>query len=392
MAVLVTNQAQSEPPGFADFLEQIRAEAIASGMPEASVSPALASAVFLDRVVYLDQRQPEFTQTFWRYLETRISAARIDQGRSLLVAYQPLLDDIYSRYGVPPQMLVALWGMESDYGRIQGDFSCVSALSTLAFDSRRSSFFRQQLMALLQLIARGDVETYAQCSWAGAVGQPQFIPTTFRDYAVDFDGDGRRDLFYDVPDVLASAASYLSARGWDPQGSWGHEVMLPTGFDYAETGLDVQKTLTQWRALGVSQPNGEPLPSRDLMASILLPAGASGPAFMVYKNFRVILAWNNSILYALAVGHLSDRLAGAGPLWAQRPMVDPDPLSRQDVVTIQVLLSQLGYETGEPDGLIGPKTQRAIRAYQKDASLPADGFPDAALLALLRSRVPQGGG
>jgi membrane-bound lytic murein transglycosylase B len=376
---------RAQPPGFEVWLGDVKAEAAGRGLTSDAVGEAMARVRYLDRVLELDRRQPELTQTFWRYIDARVTPERIADGQGYLYTYEPLLKEVYQRYGVQPRVLVALWGLESDYGRSQGDFEVVSALATLAFDSRRNSFFRQQLFALLELVERGDVPVDVTGSWAGAIGQPQFMPTTFRDYAIDFDGDGRRDLRDSVPDILASAASYLAANGWTRRASWGYEVSLPEQFDFTETGLEVEKPVYEWKSSGVRSVDGTDLADSDMKASVLVPAGARGPAFLVYRNFRAILRWNNSVLYALAVGHLSDRLAGGGPLLSPRP-AEEVPLTRYDVVEMQSMLTTLGFEPGEPDGILGDKTRRAIRMFQKSVELPADGYPDPALLERLRGR------
>jgi membrane-bound lytic murein transglycosylase B len=385
-AFLVAGQpSQAEPQSFEVWLEDVKAEAAHKGLTGDAVSEALVRARYLDRVLELDRRQPELTQTFWKYIDARITPERVANGQGYLYAYESLLNEVYQRYGVQPRVLVALWGLESDYGRSQGDFEVVSGIATLAFDSRRSSFFRQQLFALLELMQRGDVPFDVAGSWAGAIGQPQFMPTTFRDHAVDFDGDGRRDLRDSLPDIFASAASYLAASGWNRRASWGHEVSLPEQFDYTETGLEVEKPVYEWKSLGVRGIDRADLADSDMKASLLLPAGAKGPAFLTYRNFRAILRWNNSVLYALAVGHLSDRLAGGGPLLSPRPAAEV-PLSHYDVVEMQSMLTNLGFEPGEPDGVVGEKTRRAIRMFQKSVELPADGYPDPGLLERLRVR------
>ena len=373
---------------FDIWVAQLKAEAEQRGLTSPGVEFALADVRYVDRVIELDRRQPELTQTFWRYTESRVTESRVAQGRAYLSAYGPLLDEIQTRWKVPPQILIALWGLESDYGRIQGDFDLVSAVATLAFDSRRSGFFRQQLFAALELIERGDLPPDARGSWAGAIGQPQFIPTTMRAYAVDYDGDGRRDLSESLSDVFASAANYLHASGWDGRQSWGQEVRLSEDFDYLEAGLEVEKPLRAWQAMGVRQADGSDLPNPDEPGSILLPAGINGPAFLVQPNFRVILRWNNSVLYALAVGLLSDRIAGSGPLVAQR-WGEEIPLSRWDVVELQSRLTTLGFEAGEPDGVVGEKTRRAIRLFQRSVAIPADGYPDPGLLQQLRTQPGQ---
>ena len=388
VAAAVGPQASSAQP-FDVWLGEVRIEAAQRGLTSPAVDTALSRAQHLDRVIELDGRQPELTQTFWRYIDSRVTPDRISRGQDYLYAYEPLLNDVYAHYGVQPRVLVALWGLESDYGRTQGDLEVVSALATLAHDSRRSAFFREQLLALLELIERGDMPYDVRGSWAGAMGQPQFIPTTMRAHAVDFDGDGTRDLRNSLPDVFASAANYLAVSGWSAQGSWGHEVMLPPGFDFAETGLEGDKPLAAWQAMGVRQIDGNDLAgsevsASDLTGAILLPAGAKGPAFLVYRNFRAILRWNNSVLYALAVGHLSDRLAGGGPLQSPRPLEEV-PLTRYDVTEMQVRLMNMGFEPGDPDGVVGERTRRAIRMFQKSVELPADGYPDPDLLQRLRT-------
>ncbi|NJO56595.1 MAG: lytic murein transglycosylase [Rhodospirillales bacterium] len=229
----------------------MRAEAAQRGLNSPAVQAALADVRHVDRVIELDRRQPELTQTFWRYTDSRITDARIAQGRAYLGAYQPLLSTVSAQWGVPPQVLVALWGLESDYGRVQGDFEVVSSAMTLAHDSRRSNFFRQQLFAALELINSGDLSPDVTGSWAGAIGQPQFIPTTIKGYAVDYDGDGRRDLRGSLPDVFASSANYLASIGWQAGGNWGREVVLPYDFPYALTGIDSKKPLSEWSSLGV---------------------------------------------------------------------------------------------------------------------------------------------
>ncbi len=383
--LLAGGPAYAAQESFNTWLQEIRAEAAGRGLAGDAVEGALARARYVDRVIELDRRQPELTQTFWRYFDARITSERVDNGQANLYAYEPLLKSVYARYGVPPTILVALWGLESDYGRSQGDFEVVSSVATLAFNSRRSGFFRQQLLALLGLIQRGDVPPNIAGSWAGAIGQPQFMPTTFQDYAVDFDGDGRRDLCNSLPDVFASAANYLAASGWNKRATWGQEVWLPEQFDYSETGLNVERPVHEWRSLGVLDTAGRDLADGEAKASVLLPAGAKGPAFLVYRNFRSILRWNNSVLYALAVGHLSDRIAGGGSLAWPRPAEDI-PLSRYDVVEMQSMLASLGFEPGEPDGVIGENTRQAIRSFQRSVALPADGYPDAGLLEQLRIR------
>ncbi len=378
-------QSWSAPAeGFDRWLDDLRTEALARGVRPATLDEALAGVAPVTRVVELDRRQPEFTQTLWTYLGNAVTARRIERGRELLTRHGDLLAEVQVRFGVQPRFLVAFWGLETNFGEYTGSFPLVAALVTLAYDERRSAFFREQLLAALTLIDRGDVPVRVKASWAGAMGQPQFLPTTYRDFAVDFDGDGRRDLWKSLPDVFASAANYLDRSGWHGDRTWGREVRLPEGFDLDLSGLSVKKPLAEWQRLGVRRIDGRDLPRVAIDASLILPGGYAGPAFLVYANFRTTLVWNRSILYAVAVGHLADRLAGAGPLATPRPAKDA-PLSRREVVEIQRRLATLGHDPGGADGVAGARTRQAIKDFQRRARLPADGFPSLGLLERLRA-------
>ena len=381
--------AMAEPQvPFAEWLEGVRKEARAKGIASSLLDSALSGIRPIKRVIELDRKQPEFTLTFWAYLNKSINALRIQRGREMLAKHRGLLQKAARKFGVQPRFIVAFWGLESNYGKHTGAFPLIGAVAPLAHDPRRNKFFRAQLMAALTIMNRGDVDVRAKGSWAGAMGNFQFIPTTYRDFAVDGDGDGRRDLWNSYPDMFNSAANYLSRSGWRRGWSWGREVALPGGFYFENSGLRVRKTLKEWSALGVKRIDGGGLPQEDVKASIVLPAGFGGPAFLVYRNFRTILNWNRSILYAIAVGHLADRLIGGGPFKSKRPSKEV-PLSRADVKDLQRLLTARGFETGGSDGVIGPKTRSAIKAFQKSAHLPPDGFPTIGLLERLRG--PSGG-
>ncbi len=372
---------------FADWLNGLRSEAASRGVSAATLDATLGRARLLDEVIALDRKQPEFSQTFWQYLDKRVTAQRIERARRLLDDHRGLLEATYQRFGVQPRFLVAFWALESNFGDFTGSHSAVSAIATLAFDDRRAGFFREQLLALLQSIDDGDIPAAATGSWAGALGQPQFIPTTYRRFAVDGDGDGRRDLWGSLADVFASTANYLAASGWDGERTWGREVRLPASFDLTLSGLETQKPLAEWQRLGVRGADGRALPAVDLSASLVLPGGiAGGPALLVYPNFRTIMTWNRSILYAVAVGHLADRIAGGEPFRAVPPANDV-ALSRSELIEIQDRLGRLGFDVGDTDGVVGPKTRRAIMTFQQEARLPADGYPDGTLLDTVR-RVP----
>ncbi|MBC8337558.1 MAG: lytic murein transglycosylase [Rhodospirillales bacterium] len=382
--VPATAAEPAEP--FSGWLEKLRLEAVGQGISPEFLDLALTGLKPIKRVVELDRRQPEFTLTFWRYLNNAINDKRIRRGQEMLARHGKLLKKIEGKYGVPPRFIAAFWGLETNYGQYTGVFPVIGAVATLAHDGRRGSFFRSQLMAALKIMSRGDVNHRVKGSWAGAMGNFQFIPTTYKDFAVDGDGDGKRDMWNSYPDMFASAANYLSRSGWRRGWTWGREVRLPKGFKLELTGLGVRKPLSSWRALGVQRMDGKSLPDLAEEASIVLPAGYNGPAFLVYKNFRTILTWNRSILYAVAVGHLADRLVGAPPFKSKRPSVEV-PLSRNDIKDMQRLLTARGFDTGGSDGVAGPQTRSAIRAYQKKSLLPADGYPNMGLLERLRIKT-----
>lgn len=379
-------QAQADESSFAGWLSGLKADALKRGVSAVTFDKALGRARPIEKVLELDQKQPEFTQTFWAYLDKRVTPERIEKGRQMLAQHKTLLARVEKEYGVQPRFLVAFWGLETNFGGFLGGFSTAEALATLAWDPRRSAFFREQVLTLLTLMQKGDVGTDAKGSWAGAMGHCQFMPTTYRDFAVDFDGDRRRDLFKSLPDVFASAANYLGRTGWDNSQTWGREVKLPPGFDWDLADGTAKRSLAEWQSLGVRAADGGNLPARDLEAALVLPAGHRGPAFLTYGNFNAIMTWNRSVLYAVSVGHLADRLAGAPPLASPRGAPEV-PLSRQDVIEVQSLLDAKGFAVGEADGVLGARTRQALKAWQRQAGLPADGYADAFVLERLRGRA-----
>jgi membrane-bound lytic murein transglycosylase B len=372
------------PPPFAPWLEALKAEAAKRGVKAQTLTRALSGAKPIPRVIELDRRQPEFTLTLSSYFRKAISSNRIEQGRILLKRHASLLKKVEARFGVQPRFLVAFWGLESNFGKYTGTFPVIGALVTLAHDRRRARFFREQLLSVLELMDGGHIALDVKGSWAGAMGNHQFIPTTYKGYAVDFDGDGKRDLWHSLPDIFASAANYLSRSGWQGDKTWGREVKIPPGFDISLTGMGVRKPLKEWKKLGVLRANGKPLPMADIEASLMVPAGYKGPAFLAYKNYRTIMVWNRSHLYALAVGHLADRLAGRGALVTSPPAGDT-PMSRTDIKTLQRLLNARGLDAGAPDGMLGPKTRGAVRSYQKSTGLPPDGYATIELVRQLEA-------
>ncbi len=368
--------------GFARCLDAVRTAALDQGVSTTTADALLEGVTPSERVIELDRRQPEFTSTLKGYLDGRVSAERIRRGEALLDEHRPLLQRITREYGVPGRYIVAFWGLETNYGSYVGTMPTVRSLATLACDRRRGEFFRGELIAALQLVDRGTVSAERlRGSWAGALGNFQFLPSVYRDHAVDADGDGRPDLWNSFEDAAVSAAAFLSARGWQDGERWGREVRLPEGFDL--TQIEAQRPLAEWADAGLRRPDGGPLPVADLQARLLLPAGVRGPAFLVYANFDVIMRWNPSRFYALSVGLLADRLIGAPPLAVAPP--EDEPLSIAAVEALQAQLNSLGHDAGTPDGRIGPMTRAALRAFQRETGLPADGYPDADTLARLEA-------
>lgn len=308
LCVSAGGAAAQDKPSFDLWLQDLRQEALNEGISAATLNAAFANVEPIPRVVELDRRQPEFTLTFEQYLDRVVPAARVKKGRDRLAEHRDLLRTVEQRYGVQARFIVALWGIETDFGRVTGGFPVIASLATLAYDGRRSAFFRKQLMYALRILEEGHITPEAMMgSWAGAMGQSQFMPSSFVNFAVDEDGDGRRDIWGTTIDVFGSAANYLAKSGWKGDQTWGRKVRLPAGFDTSLAGLDVVKRISEWQALGVRRPDGRDLPTRDLPASIVLPQdGASAPAYMVYDNFRVILKWNRSNYFAIAVGTLAD--------------------------------------------------------------------------------------
>lgn len=372
-------------PAFDAWKAQFRGRATSAGIPASVVDPALNSAGFLPDVIARDRRQTEFTRTLEDYLSIAASDERIAGGRSALSRHGSTLRAIESRYGVEAEVITAVWGLESRYGTERGDIPVMSALATLAFDGRRGAFFESQLMAALRILQRGDTSAAnMRGSWAGAMGHTQFIPTTYQEYAVDFTGNGRRDIWAEDPsDALASAANYLSRMGWRRGQPWGVEVRLPDGFNTGLAGRASSRSVADWAGLGLRDMDGRAVPDHGA-ASLILPDGPRGPAFLVFRNFSVILRYNNSEFYGIGIGHLADRLRGGGPF---RGNFQPDRfgLRLAERQEIQQRLTRAGFDTQGVDGVIGPNSEAAIRAYQQARGLSVTGQPSQALLERLRS-------
>jgi lytic murein transglycosylase len=370
---------------FEQWLAGLKAEARQKGISARTLEAAFHAVRLSDRVLELDQSQPEFSRPIWSYLDSAVSENRVRQGRDKLRASAGLLERVFHEYGVPAEILVGFWGIESDFGRDFGDFPVIDALTTLAYKSRRPAFFRDELLAALRILENGDIpREQMRGSWAGAMGQTQFIPTIFLKHAVDYDHDGRRDIWTSLPDVFASTAHFVAGIGWRPGERWGEEVRLPAAFPYDQAELTVQKPVAEWAALGVKTLAGA-APAGSGPASVIVPAGHAGPAFLVRENFRAIMRYNPSVSYALAVALLSDRMTGGSPVQAAWPRQE-QPLSRSERIELQERLAGLGLNPGTPDSLIGPATRTAVREFQKSLGALPDGFVTKTLLEKLRER------
>jgi len=371
------------PAGFNDWVQDFARRAQRQGVPFEVVRDALTGIRYDDRIVALDRNQAEFSKQLWDYLDSAVSANRIDTGRSMAARHAATLARIERRYGVDKDTVVAIWGLESAYGGFKGNTDTIAALATLAYDGRRGDFFEAELLAALQIIAAGDIAPRAmRGSWAGAMGHTQFMPSSYLAHAVDFTGDGRRDIWgADPTDALASTAAYLRDVGWTTGQPWGVEVRLPQGFDYALAGAGA-KSVAAWSRLGVRGTGGGALPDHG-RAKLLLPAGARGPAFLTFGNFDVIKRYNTSTSYALAVGHLGDRIGGGAAFRQPWPRGDR-ALSADEKRDLQRRLTARGFSTNGIDGKVGPDTIAAIRRYQQASGLVPDGYASVALLDHLR--------
>ncbi|MGV6809623.1 MAG: lytic murein transglycosylase [bacterium] len=382
-------------PGFEHWKQNFRQQALAAGVSERTLDATFRHLLLDPKVIERDRHQAEFSRPIWRYLDSAVSTARLEKGSSLLVEHSDLLDKIYQRYGVEPEYLVAIWGIESNFGSNKGKRDIIRSLATLAYDGRRKTFAETELLAALKIIDRGDVMPDAmQGSWAGAMGHTQFIPTTYEKYAIDFDGDGKRDLIHSIPDALASTAHYLAQSGWQTKQAWGHEVRLPETFDWRLADPNQRMSLACWQHIGLTHTiHGQDLrqnshPTAHSFASLLLPAGYHGPAFMMQDNFRVIKRYNNANSYALAVGLLGNRLAKKPALVTAWPSEDKG-LSRTEKKQLQHILTRAGFDTKGVDGLIGPNSQNAIRQWQLSIGIPADGYINKTLLNQLETQFSE---
>jgi peptidoglycan lytic transglycosylase B len=337
------------------------------------------------RIMDLLDSQPEFTKSIWDYLDLLVTDARIAKGRALIAKYRASFDAVERAYGVSPTIIAAIWGVETDYGALDGNRSVLRSTATLACIGRRQRYFRGEFLATMEILQHGDIAPDRLVgSWAGAFGPTQFMPTAFLRYAVDFDHDGRRDVVDSMPDIIASTANNLKRDGWIPGETWGYEVVVPATFDFLLADKRKVMRIRDWEQLGLARPGGKPFPHPDEDAFLLVPAGIQGPGFLMLHNFRVIMRYNPAEAYALAIGHLADRLAGGGPFVQRWPRYEP-VLSRAQRLELQELLAAHGYDIGEPDGRLGARTREAIRRFQARIGRVPDGFASAGLLDRLRA-------
>jgi lytic murein transglycosylase len=381
-----TIPSQDQDPGtFHSCLASLKPEALKRGV-SASTYDAQTARLSPDMTVLpLLEAQPEFKQPVWDYMAGLVDQERVDDGLAAMAKWRAELDRVQAQFGVDAAVVTAVWGIESNYGRIQGGRPLLTSLSTLSCYGRRQGYFRGEFLAALKIVQDDGIAPEKLIgSWAGAFGQTQFMPSTYLRLAVDFSGNGRPNLIDSVPDALASTANFLKKAGWQTGMPWGFEVILPVGMDTSSAGRRNKQPLSSWTARGVKRADGKPMPAGDLMAGLMLPAGPQGPAFLVTRNFDAIYSYNASENYALAIAHLSDRLKGGGPFVTPWPTDDPG-LSRAERRELQALLIARGYDIGQPDGIIGTRTHQALQTVQQQLGLPADGRAGLKTLQALRA-------
>jgi len=370
--------------GLRDWVTEFRPRAMAAGITPAVFDAALNGVSYDADVIKRDRNQAEFTKTIWDYLDTAVSDLRIANGRGALATWDDTLTKVEATYGVEKEVIVAIWGLESAYGTFRGGSLVINSLATLAYDARRAEFFEGELLDALKILqARDTTSANLKGSWAGAMGHTQFMPSSFQAHAVDFDGDGRRNIWGDDPrDALASTGAYLKHFGWIKGQPWGVEVQLPEGFDYLLADREVVKLPSVWAAMGVVDTQGDAVPDHG-QASVLLPGGARGAAFMIFDNFEVLEKYNTADAYVVGVGHLSDRIKGGAAIKQDWPR-DLRALSKPERIELQERLTAAGFDTVKIDAKMGPLTINAVRRFQVSQGMLADGYPSLQLLAKLR--------
>ena len=382
---LATTPASAQERDFRACLADIKTEAVRQGVPAAVADTAFRNLTPDPKVIELDSRQPEFSLTYAKYVGSSVSSERIAKGQQMMARHRGLLDQLNAEYSIAPQYLMAFWGLETNFGGFMGDFQVLRSVTTLACSTKRAAFFSNEAVQALRILAMNHMTSpQMRGSWAGAMGNMQFMPSTFTKWAIDRDGNGKVDIWSSVPDALTSAANFLRGIGFKPGLPSSDEVVLPQNFPLDQADTTIEKPVKAWAAMGVKLAGGKPLPNVDDPAAIILPAGWKGPAFILYPNFKAVMNWNRSTLYALAVGILARQIAG-GSAVMQPPPADDEPLSRDTVIDMQTRLAKLGFYTDDVDGLLGPKTRTGVRLFQKQAGLPADGHPTPDMVRKVQS-------
>jgi lytic murein transglycosylase len=375
--------------GFVQWLKAFKQEALAAGISKATWSDAAPSLEYDPGIVAKDRKQNVFSQSFLEFQGRMVSDYRIKQGKALIKKFGATLAEIEERFGVPAPVIVAFWGLETDFGANTGDLPILASLATLAYDCRRPEKFRPQLMAALDLIEKGDLTVDEMVgAWAGEIGQTQFLPADYDEKAVDFDGDGRRDLRNSVPDVLASTANFLRVEGWQAGQPWLQEVRVPDELPWENADLAIDLPRAQWAEWGVTAANGKRIPADDVPVSLLLPMGRRGPAFLAYANFKIYIKWNESLVYSNTAAYYATRLKGAPPVSPG----DAVAFTYKQMIELQTLLAERGYDVGKIDGKLGAGTRAAVKDVQLKLGEPADSYPTAALLDRLRGTATLSGG
>ncbi len=370
---------------YSEFITELKQEMITKGISKKTVDTVLSKYTKpMDKVIDLDRKQPEFVMDTDTYLSRIITKKRVEDGRRLYHKHYKILTKVTNEYKVQPQYLLAFWGAETNYGTNFGGFKVTEALTTLSYDNRRRNFFKKELYNALRIIDEGHITDEQMIgSWAGAMGNFQFMPSTFMSYAVDYDKDGKIDIWNSLPDAFASAANYLSSIGWKNDEKWGRAVKLPWNFDFAQTGLKNKQPLYHWRNQKVRKTNNKLVPNTFMKAAIITPNGYKGKSYMVYNNFDKIMNWNKSTLYALAIGNLADKIISHDKVTAHKRSINNAKVTTKTVKYIQERLTELGFAKLKADGKLGTKTKNAIKKFQKEVMLPVDGYPNPILISRL---------
>ena len=374
----------STTESFATWLDAFKQEAAAQGISRSAITAASPYLAYDQRIVNIDRGQRFFAQSFLQFSDKMLAAYRLQRGPALIKKYDAIFSRAEKEYGVPAPVIVAFWGLESDFGADMGKDQAIRSLTTLAYDCRRSDMFRGHLFDALRLIERGDLDAPEMIgSWAGELGQTQMMPSEYLKYAIDYDGDGHRNLLRSVPDVIGSTANYLVSLGWRRGEPWLQEVQVPANLAWDQADLAIQHPRSKWADWGVKLRDGKPLPSDNLPASLVLPMGRQGPAFLAYPNFQAYVKWNASLIYSLTAAYYATRLDGAPAMNRGAPNIPT--LTQDQAKELQQLLAKAGYDVGTPDGKIGAATRSAVKEAQLKLGLPADSYPTPELISRMRT-------